>query len=433
MTKEAKTMDAERSWVHRFPWPPSGAHSPSGLLFQTWILILATGTLFFWLNPVAPYKGEQRLSLMGSPLRSMDLVQDGAMTYALVLGIVPGDSHERLSYLESEDRGQTFGPPSFIDLHDETVISNRANSVRLITAGSQRIAVYQIKGKFPGNGPLRVAVSKDNGLHWTSGIRPVTGDALENQGYPSIKVDGKGIAHLFWLDDREEEGSSAGLRAVSSRDGGLTWQNERTLDDHVCTCCSVHAADLPNSSVGLLYRDHAPKNMRLGILNPSQKEWHQMSRVGAYDWHFEGCPHMGSGLQGQWLKNNFILHAAIWTGAESRQGIHYLRSLDLGSSWEDDLLIDEVGADPDLVTTDEGRIAIAYRQGLGTDGRIIVRVSDDAGLHWRAPQVIGSRGVRVERPKLIADATGLTVVWTESSEINGRRLRLQPFSWIDVQ
>jgi len=141
---------------------------------------------------------------------------------------------------------------------------------------------------------------------------------------------------------------------------------------------------------------------------------------------------MGGGIQGHWLKGDFMLHAAVWTGADTRQGIHYLRSKDFGVSWSEDFLLDEFGSDPDLVTADGERLAIAYRQGIGLGGRIIVRVSDDAGLHWRSPRSFGSLGVKVERPKLIADVTGLTVMWTETSEASNRRLRHHSLSWNDL-
>lgn len=430
---DAKASTFGRRPPDRAPWSLTALDSPAGLLFQTWILIAATVVVIYWAAPSFSRSGDQKLSLIGTPVRSMDLLQEGPMTYALVLGHLPGDDREHLAYLESNDRGQTFGAHAIIDLQGETVTSNRANAVRLLAHGRQRIAVYQVKGKFPGNGPIRVAVSKDNGLHWISGIQPVTGDTLDNQGYPSVMLDQQGNAQLFWLDDREEMGETVGLRMATSNDGGLTWQRERTLDDRVCTCCSLHVTELSDSHLAVLYRDHSPKDMRLGLFDSAGSKWTQMPRVGAYDWRFEGCPHMGGGLEGHWLKDAFMLHAAVWTGANTRQGIHYLRSKDFGSSWSDDLLIDEMGSDPDLVTADGERLAIAYRQGIGSDGRILVRTSGDAGLHWDSARSYGSPGVRVEHPKLIADATGFTVFWTETSESNTRRLRLHSVSWNDPQ
>lgn len=430
---DAKASNFGRRLSDRSPYSQPLLASPRGQFVQGWMLIIAAAALIHSIGHGLPRSGEPAMSLMGAPIKSIDLLQDGSRTYALVFGALPGDDRERLAYLESKDRGLTFGAPAFIDLQGESVISNRANMVRLMQRGNQRIAVYQVKGRFPGNGPLRVAVSNDNGVHWVSGIQPVTGDPMDNQGYPSITMDEKGIAHLFWLDDREEVGETVGLRMASSNDGGLTWHSERTLDDQICTCCSMNVVDLPDSHMAILYRDHAPKDMRLGLLDSDSSRWLQRSRVGAYDWRFDGCPHMGGGLQGQWLNEGFVLHAAVWTGANNRQGIHYLRSKDFGVSWSEDLLLDESGSDPDLVAVGGERLAVAYRQGIGSSGRIIVRISDDAGLHWKSLRSLGGPGFRVERPKLIADPTGLTVFWTESSDANGRRLRHHSASWSDPQ
>jgi len=264
MAAEAKGSISGRRVPSRQPWSQSVLVSIRGLLILAGQLIAATVAMISMIEPLLPHPEDQKLSLMGAPVKSMDLLQEGPMTYALVFGILPGNGHERLAYLESNDRGLTFGIPAFIDLRGEAVISNRANAVRLMRKGRQRIAVYQVKGQFPGNGPLRVAVSNDDGVHWVSGIQPVSGDPLENQSYPSIQMDEKGIAQLFWLDDREERGETVGLRAASSNDGGLTWQRERTLDDRVCTCCSVNVTELPNAHLAILYRDHAPKDMRPG-------------------------------------------------------------------------------------------------------------------------------------------------------------------------
>jgi len=430
---DAKAPNLERLQSGRSVSSLPDLHSPKGLLVRAWALLGATFASLCLLNPLVWHSVEGRLSLMGAPIRSFDFLQEGAMTYAIVLGTLPGDGKESLAYLESDDRGQTFGSPSFIDLHGEVVISNRANSIQLTKKDSQLMVVYQVKGKFPGNGPLRVAVSKDKGAHWISGIQPVTGDPQENQSYPVVKSDEQGNAHLFWLDDRNEAGDTVGLRSATSLDGGLSWKQEVTLDDRVCTCCSLHVAELPESRLAVLYRDHSPKDMRLGILDAAQTEWTQKPRVGAFGWGFEGCPHMGGGLQGQWIKGDFVLHAAVWTGADSHKGIHYLRSRDLGSLWSDDLLIDAAGSDPELVTAEGERVAIAYRQGIGPGARIIVRLSHDAGLHWTSPRVFGSPGLKMERPKLIADAAGYTVLWTETSEANSRRLRLHSASWKDSE
>jgi hypothetical protein len=358
-------------------------------------------------------------------VNSFDVIPEGNRLHALVVGRFAADEPKKLAYLESLDAGQSWSSPQFIETGPVPVISSRGNDVRLAVSGNHRVAVFQIGGELPGNGPLRIAVSDDGGQHWQSGIKPVTGDTLDNQSYPDIQVDGEGILHLVWLDDREERGSTQGLRAAVSRDGGRHWIAESTIDDAVCTCCSTRLNRLPDRSLALLYRDHAPQDMRLALNRPAgDSHWRVSDHVGRFGWQFEGCPHTGGGLASVREGGQIILHAAVWTGEDRHTGLHYLRSGRDGQGWPHDLLIDANGGDPDIASLSPDHLAITYRCGQGKDSRIAFVESRDGGHSWSQTRYLSNAESRSERPRVAATTRGYRVFWTERTPHGEKRLAL---------
>lgn len=403
----------------------------SGLRVRHGLMLALVLGLIVWgeLLPGAKWNIEHTMTLSGLPVQSMDLVVGQGMTHALAYGKFEGAEENRLAYLVSRDHGETFSEPVFIDQGSEEIISSQSNPIRLYAEGKQRVAVYQIRGEFPGNGPLRIAVSSDSGRHWISGIMPVREDPLSNENHPVIAGDDFGRIHLLWLDDRDEAGSTVGLRTAHSVDGGLTWQGEGTIDGATCTCCTPTLTKLPGSRLGLLYRDHAPKDMRLALFDPVENEWVQKPVVGGFGWFFEGCPHMGGSLQGVAADGITTLHSAVWTGQGDRIGIHYLQSTDFGQTWQRQKLLDTEGGDPELAAWGAQKLVIAYRRGLGVESRIMVTESEDGGQHWLPPTQLSAPGHRVDHPRLIAGSEGFQVLWTETDTQQQKRLATHFYAW----
>lgn len=380
-------------------------------------LLLGASALALWLPaPSAPAFGG------ALSVRSFDVVTAGDGLHTLVLGQFEADAVTRLAYVEAREGGKYWGRPQFIDTAGAEPISSRGNDVQLATSGRRRVAVFQVKGELPGNGPLMVAVSDDQGAHWHSGILPVSGDPQRNQAYPDVEIDADGTIHLVWLDDREENGSSQGLRAAISRDGGQSWQSESTVDTDVCTCCSTRLSRLPDASLALLYRDHAPKDMRLAMNSATEDRWQTTQTVGAFNWRVDACPHSSSGITSVRDGETVVMHAAIWTGEENQTGVHYLRSNPAGTAWPTQLLIDGAGGDPDIASGPTGQLAIVYRKGHGQQSRIALVESTDGGAHWSRPQLLSPVGQRVDHPRVVPTSDGFRVFWTERAGEKTKRM-----------
>ena len=387
------------------------------LALATSLVLGASAAALWWFPaPSAPAFGG------ALTVRSFDVVTSGDHLQTLVLGQFKPDAPTRLAYVEAREGGKYWKLPHFIDTAGAEPISSRGNDVQLATSGRRRVAVFQVKGEFPGNGPLMVAVSEDGGTHWQSGILPVSGDPQRNQAYPDVEIDADGTIHLVWLDDRDENGSSQGLRAAISRDGGQSWQSESTVDTDVCTCCSTRLSRLPDATLALLYRDHTPKDMRLAKNSAAEDRWQTTQTVGAFNWTVDACPHSTSGITSVRDGDTVIMHAAIWTGEANQTGVHYLRSDPAGSAWPTQLLIDRTGDDPDIASGLAGQLAIVYRQGHGNQSRIAWVASSDGGAHWSAPQLLSPVGQRVDHPRVVSTPDGFRVFWTERTGDKTKRL-----------
>lgn len=367
--------------------------------------------------------------LDGMPVQSLELVASPEGVDALVFGRFKEEEPFRLAFLRSSNLGASFESPHFIETGSEEIISNRRNSIRLNVDGDRIIAVYAVRGPYPGYGPLRIAVSKDAGRTFISGIQPVKGDPLDNQSYPALIRDRHGVVHLFWLDDREEAGSSAGLRTARSMDDGLTWQDETTLDEKTCTCCDLAVSNLGNDDPGLLYRDENPRDMKLIEYQEPTDQWRVRSVVGDYNWQFEGCPHAGGALN----RLGDQLDAVVWTGHEEHHGLHFLHSMDLGAHWQIDHLLDAEGTDPELGAFGRSNRVVAFRHGSGPNAGISVIESHDGGHTWLTPKIAGGVGLKSERPRVIADAGGYRVFWTEGNLTSGKRVQSYYQSWSQAQ
>ncbi len=363
-------------------------------------------------------------------VRGLDIALDGGAIHALLAGKFAQRATETLAYAASRDGGKTWSKPAFLERTGEpAVLSRRGNDPLLAVQGKRIVAVWQAKGALPGTGPLRSAASDDAGKTWSLGGTPAQGDGTHNQSHPALALDQAGNVHLAWLDDREENGNTQGLRYAKSADGGRHWQPETTLDAAACTCCWNRLAVLPDGEVAVLYRDAEPHDMRLAVLAPGTGKWRDAGAVGAFGWHFSGCPHCGGGLAAAKTPGGMALHSVVWTGRETAPGLFYLNSADAGKTWSPPLRIgDGDSREGDIAALSPTKAALVFTRIAEEGAKVYATHSLDGGRHWSEPVALSPPGIDADHPRILATAAGFRVFWTETRPGGGKVFALAALS-----
>ncbi len=369
----------------------------------------------------AEFEGLQ--ALYGITLTSLD-----NQLHAVARGLWNDEADPQLVYLTSTDAGRHWKLIARISqANDPPILSKGPDSIRLAIHGAVRVVVWRSQGEMPGTGELTLAYSLDQGHTWQRGQNPAIGDTSHNQSYPDIILDDQGKTHLVWLDDREEQGNTQGLRYAESRDYGAHWLPEKTLDKTTCTCCWIRLTLLPDQTLAVLYRGSEPHDMKM-ILDPDGLgQWASARVVGQFDWYFSGCPHCGGGLLGTPSESGIpLLHSAVWTGKEGMSGLYYLRSSDGGSHWPLRIKIaDQNSRNPDLAALDVNHLGLIFTGPLHGTQTLQFTRSDDAGMSWSLPVVISRNNIRIESPRILVLHHHYSVFWTEKNADGNLKMALR--------
>ncbi len=279
----------------------------------------------------------------------------------------------------------------------------RDNDPVLAVHGERLMLVWQTRGDgFMGAGPMVLASSDDGGRSWQAQEAPPQARETEAQGFFALTADPDGRFHLAWLDNRSGE---QGLQYARTDEGH--WQRTKTLDPITCQCCWNSLAHASDGTTHLLYRNRSPRDMTL--LSHDGSDWQNSGRAGAFDWHFDGCPHVGGALAAL----NGQLHALSWTGHDEMLGLYHQQQAESGftpprrlgtrDARHGDLAVQgETGL---LAVWDEPRNGLIRAQVLEPNG---------AGA---TPEAITLREDRERSPTrpLVAGGNRAThVIWTET-------------------
>jgi hypothetical protein len=376
--------------------------------------IIFASSVMAWASPVYP-------SIGLTDIQGMDVYSEGSAIHALLVGKSNQNPSLGVNYLFSTNAGASWhGPFRVNNEADGKVISRRGNEAQIAVSGRNIVAVWRRGGELPESGPLLAAYSRDGGLNWRRGQNLAARDNTQNQSYADVAADRAGNFHAVWLDDREENGNSQGLRYARSSDGGQHWRAEATLDPAVCTCCWNRITVLPGQSLAVMYRDDAPHDMRLALGSSDGRRWRNAGTVGAFDWQFNGCPHCGGGIAAGPGKAGW-LHGVVWSGKEAAEGLYYLRSADRGGHWSPPLRIgDGRSRESDIAVLPDGRVGVVFAGPADNREGVQFIESTDAGMTWSTPELLSLADAVVDHPRIVATSAGFRVFWTEKQGAGGR-------------
>lgn len=332
---------------------------------------------------------------------SFDVYQDNDTLHALISGLkTPNAKSQTIRYLHSNDNGKNWSSP--VDIESPAPLASRGNDVQIAANGENLIAVWQIQGEMPNYGALFSVYSHDFGKTWHAGKNPAV-DNSGDQSHADLIVDKNGVFHAVWLADPDENGYQS-LRYARSTDNGENWQLPLKLDDSSCSCCSNTLAISPDTKLHVLYRDMNPRDMMLLSSSDGGTTWNSKKTVGEFDWHFDGCPHVGGGLA---FDENNTFYASVWTGVAEKSGLYTVDSLT-----NTPIKISRNATHSDIATL-ENKIIVVWDERSKEGTGIFSAESFDKGQNWSTPRRLSKNGTNSTHPRIVTNENKALILWTE--------------------
>ncbi|MEX0729166.1 MAG: sialidase family protein [Aquisalimonadaceae bacterium] len=323
-----------------------------------------------------------------------------------VVWVEDNDDHPRAMHGSSSDGGKTWAKPTLIKTGQPPPDRvHRSNDIRVAARGESLVVVWQTQGSgYGGSGPMVIARSEDGGRHWTAGEPPATVAESPSHGFFALSANVDGRFHLAWLDSRAGQ---QGLHHATSSNGGASWTNAVTVVPATCQCCWNTLAHAEERTY-LLYRGIAPRDMALATLE-RDSTWQLTERVGQFEWHVDGCPHVGGALAVQRSVSK-RLHALVWTAEDAHLGVHHLIGEPTGEGWQ---LMDRIGTrdarNTSLASGLDGRLLATWDQS-GEDAAVFAAWSERE--RFRKVVRLSHSSHRASHPFAVTTADGGYVFWT---------------------
>lgn len=344
---------------------------------------------------------------------SLDVYRNGALVHVLT-GEAGTRGEMQLLYRQSKDGGQSWGAPVRVtadtaSIHDMT----RGNDAQLAADGQRLLAVWTTKGSgYAGSGPLKSAISSDGGKTWRPGGNPADDGSTAGHEFAEL-IAVNGAFHAVWLDGRD---GAQGLRHAQSVDG-LRWQKNLTVQSKTCECCWQSLLN-HNGTLSALYRGRSPRDMMLSSLPNGGAAWKLAGVAGKFNWDFKACPHTGGALAAG--ADAKAMHALVWTGAQTAQGLHHLMSRDSGVTWN---VLRRLGSTDarrgDIAVADNGNTLAAVWEQLESAQRVAYAAySFDHGGNWSRPHRLSANDGDAAYPRVVSlsQGTGFLAAWTQTGK-----------------
>jgi hypothetical protein len=354
----------------------------------------------------------------------MDVYVDDSRVHLLLATRAAAKDKPRLSYVGSTDGGATWSEPVAVGEGQPTPDPvKRGADAQIAAAGDRLVAVWTTGAETRfGRGPLASAVSSDGGRTWRPGPNPADDGLETDHAYVDLAADDAGAFHAVWLDGRGGEDAGKGLRYARSADGGATWSANATLDEQCCECCWNAIQTLPGGRVNVLYRNRDPRDMSLIASADGGRTWAEPVPVGAFDWAFDGCPHVGGALAGgaggagRAGSVDRTLFGVVWTakgGADT--GVFAVASPDGGTTWNPPVPLGGPQSNrPDVASPGGPRAAAVWDAYLDTGGNAVFSATTtDGGATWSDPVRLSDDTAVATHPRVIATKDGFRTFWTE--------------------
>ncbi len=148
------------------------------------------------------------------------------------------------------------------------------------------------------DGNLHAWTSPDAGTTWRESAPLNTTATSAREGLQALAGDGRGLAACVWLDLRNK---GMEIWARFSRDGGKTWEPERSVyaspAGHVCECCAPGVAVSASGGVAVMWRNWLDGSRDMWWTTTADgRTFSPPEKLGEGTWKLNACPMDGGGL-----------------------------------------------------------------------------------------------------------------------------------------
>lgn len=320
-------------------------------------------------------------------------------------------------YVDSSvDRGLSFSEAVVVNPTGQKVRANSEDRPAIVVNGEKIYVTWSADARQPWT--VYFSYSMDGGRTFSPPAQ-VSDQADSSRSYLGTPVlDGKGVAHFFWHDERDKNGKENGgslFHAAQEQPEPVTPEAHRVMRA-TCECCRLASA-LDSDGTPVLFtrfvypiaeRDHG-----LMKITSDGKGWVSW-RVTDDNWELNACPEHGPALS---IGPDGRYHIAWFTQGKTRQGLFYAWSSDAGKHFSRFMPFGngKALAGHPAVLSLGSRVVLAWQEFDGQKTRVRVMHSYDGGEHWTASVPAGEVKGKADYPFLVSDGQHIYLSWNSSA------------------
>lgn len=267
------------------------------------------------------------------------------------------------------------------------------------------------------NAQINTARSSDGGKTFTSPVSLVQDNS--SQRFPSVLLRADNSIFISWIDKRLVAAAKQGgekrlggsIAYSFSNDGGKTFQVEQFANQSTCECCRIGGSLDPQDQPVIAYRAIFPGGIRDQASQViSAKGAEPIRRVAEDDWKTDACPHHGPSIA---VSGSGKFHVAWYTQGSKRSGVFYANSANQGMSYSRPSKIGSEGVNvsrPYLLALGQ-QVWLAWKEFDGAHSLVYIKQSIDDGKTWGAPKIISKTSGYSDHPLLINQGDAVFLSW----------------------
>ena len=267
------------------------------------------------------------------------------------------------------------------------------------------------------NAQINTARSSDGGKTFTSPVSLVQDNS--SQRFPSALLRADNSIFISWIDKRLVAAAKQGgekrlggsIAYSFSNDGGKTFQVEQFANQSTCECCRIGGSLDPQDQPVIAYRAIFPGGIRDQASQViSAKGAEPIRRVAEDDWKTDACPHHGPSIA---VSGSGKFHVAWYTQGSKRSGVFYANSANQGMSYSRPSKIGSEGVNvsrPYLLALGQ-QVWLAWKEFDGAHSLVYIKQSIDDGKTWGAPKIISKTSGYSDHPLLINQGDAVFLSW----------------------